>query len=105
MPNFLAVRAGAWFQTSSIDPRYVHIDYIPAERLALTVGATVRLSKIDIQAGYGHVFFRSIDNHGNGWIRGLSPSPQTGDRTNYGVNGGKLTASTNIASLGFVGRF
>ncbi|MFO0659855.1 MAG: outer membrane protein transport protein [Polyangiaceae bacterium] len=105
LPDRLAVRAGSWFQSSAVDPRYVHVDFVPAQRLALTVGATVRVSIVDIQVGYGHVFFRSIDNHGNGWLKGLSASKADGYRTDYAVNGGKLTASTNVASLGFVGRF
>jgi long-chain fatty acid transport protein len=113
----LSVRGGVWYQSSAIDPQYLHLDFIPAQRLGLTLGGTVRLGPVDVQAGFAHVFASTIDNGGNGSIYGLSgqagstnatsplcPAGQP-NRSECAVNGGKLTTVTNIASLGAVYRF
>lgn len=103
--DLLAVRAGVWYQTSSIDPRYLHVDYVPSQRVALAAGATVRVSIVDIQAGFAHTFFQSVDNNGNGWIKGLTPVESQGYRSPYAVNGGRVSAHSNIISFGAVARW
>jgi hypothetical protein len=103
LPDRLALRAGAWFQTSSIDPKYVHVDFFPTQRVGLSGGATVRFSPVDVQVGYQHVFMKDVDNKGDGRILGLTGSGN--NLSTYAVNGGKLTGSANIFSIGAVARF
>lgn len=107
LPEQLAVRAGAFFQTSSIDPKYMNIDFVAAQRIGLTVGATYRLGPVDIQGGYGHIFFKTIDNGGEGELKG-----RTGDvtstppnRSTFPINGGKISAVANVFTVGVVPRF
>ncbi|MCC6647829.1 MAG: outer membrane protein transport protein [Polyangiaceae bacterium] len=110
LPAKLAVRAGAWFQTSAVREEYLHMDFVPSQRIGLTVGGTFRAGPVDIQAGYQHVMVGSVDNHGNGQIRGLVAGRTVTDsdqefRSPYGVNGGKLTQSIDVFSIGGVYRF
>lgn len=110
LPSRLALRAGTWFQTSSMRDEYLHMDFVPSQRLGLTVGGTFRAGPVDLQLGFQHVFVKSIDNGGNGKIRGLVAGKSvTGSdqefRSPYGVNGGKLTQQLNALSIGAVYRF
>jgi long-chain fatty acid transport protein len=101
--DLLAVRAGAWFQSSAIDPKYVYVDFFPTQRVGLTGGATVRVKPVDIQVGYQHIFMASVDNKGDGQVKALTGTG-TGQSA-FGINGGKLTGSANVFSIGAVARF
>ena len=117
----LAIRAGGWFQSSSMDAKYLHIDFLPTQRIALTAGGTVRIGPVDVQLGFAHVFSATLDNGGNGGIFALSGQsgstnavssakpgfcpPSSNNRSECAINGGRLTSSINIASLGVVYRF
>lgn len=101
----LAVRAGAWYQSSSLDPAYIYPDFFPTERLGLTVGTTVRVKPVDIQLGYQHIFMKDQDNKGEGAIRGLSGSAQSGNLTPTAINGGRMSGAANVFSVGAVARF
>ena len=121
MPDKLSIRGGVWYQSSAVDPKYLHLDFIPTQRLGLTVGGSVRLGPVDIQVGYAHVFASTLDNGGNGAINGLSGQAgstnkistdgppicpaSAPNRSECAVNGGRLTSVTNVASLGAVYRF
>jgi long-chain fatty acid transport protein len=107
IPSRLAVRAGGWYQSSSIDPKYMHLDFISPQRIGVMVGGTVRLASFDVQFGYGHIFAQTIDNGGDGGIKALSGQADSSppNRSTYAVNGGKITSSTNIVSLGVVYRW
>jgi long-subunit fatty acid transport protein len=107
LPDQLAIHAGSWFQSSSIQPRYVHLDFLPSQRLGLAMGATYRIKGLDISAGYSHIFFQPINNRGNGAIRGLTGQANSNpaNRTDFAVNGGRVSASSNIVTLGAMYRF
>jgi long-chain fatty acid transport protein len=104
IPGMLSFRAGGWLQTASAQADYLHPDFVSTFRGGFSVGGTVRIiDALDIQLGYGHVFYSSLDNGGSGKIDGLVVD--NGFLTKYPVNGGKLTASLDVISLGFVYRF
>lgn len=108
IPQRLALRAGAWFQSAFVDARDMHLDFIGAQRLGLTAGGTVRLGPADIQVGYGHIFFKTLDNGGQGTIRATGTGKSTDNiegRSDYAVNGGKIKAKADIVSLGVVVRW
>lgn len=111
LPSRLALRGGAWFQTANVEAKDMHLDFIGAQRLGLTAGATVRVGPVDVQAGYGHIFFKTLDNGGNGDLRATtgSATPQVAGtpafRSDYSINGGQIKAKADIVSLGLVARW
>jgi long-subunit fatty acid transport protein len=110
LPNQLAVRAGGFFQTEAQDPKYLHLDYVPSQMVGVDAGLTVRISgKLDLMAAYGHVFYKGLDNHGQGEIKALcgiadcgTPSTPASSpfRSPQSVNGGSNSSVVNIASIG-----
>ncbi len=103
IPNTFAVRAGGFFETEAQDPKYLHIDYVPSQMFGLNAGATVRFGTLDVMAAYGHVFFKGLDNGGDGMTKGLAGTTSaTGEdyRTEAAVNGGSNSSSVNVVSLG-----
>lgn len=105
IPGFLAARAGAWFETNGQDPEYLNPDFHNGYRVGVNAGATVRLGRFDVSVAYQHTFFETLDNGGNGAVKGLSGDATTGYRTVHSVNGGKLTSSLDEVSLGATFRF
>lgn len=105
LPGKLAVRAGGWFEPSTQRPEDLNVTVVASQRIGVAGGLTYRLGKFDLEGGYMHVFFETQDNGGNGRIRALSGAATTNYRSPYAVNGGKLTASANIVSLGATMRF
>lgn len=128
MPNQLAVRAGAYFQTSGVDPAYLSIDFAPTQQFGAYVGGTYRISNFDVSLGLGHVFYATLNNNGNGSVFGLladNPTPANpstseapGLCASAGLqsptvpyrmcgpqNGGVLTQSLNVVSLGVTKHF
>lgn len=108
LPGQLALRAGGWFQTSSMRKEYLHVDFVPMQRIGLALGGTYRLGPVDIQAGYSHVFFTPLDNGGDGAIKALTGDANAkpvANRSDYAINGGKLTSSINVFSIGGVLRW
>jgi len=113
LPEKLGVRVGGFFQTSSQDPAYLQVDFLPSMMFGAYLGGTYRLSKTaDIAIGYGHVFLAGLDNNGKGAVYGLvaqekwspaicSESPPGPDyRTCHAVNSGKVTGGYDMFSLG-----
>ena len=113
IPDLLGIRVGAFYQTSSLDPQYVGIDFLPSSMFGLYLGGTIRLSKlVDLAAGFGHVFVNPVDNNGDGRVHGLlaqdqwttdlcpGAGPATAGRTCNPVNGGKATMGYNMGSIG-----
>jgi long-chain fatty acid transport protein len=129
LPDRLALRAGAFFETSAADPQYQSIDFDAAQRIGFAVGGTYRIKvgasrerAIDLMLGYGHVFFGTLDNsdpNAQG-LSGLAGSPcnpaadpagptcPPGNlkyRTNWPVNLGTITSSINVINVGAAYRF
>lgn len=104
LPNKLALRAGAWFQSANVEAKDMHLDFIGAQRLGLTAGGTVRLGPVDVQVGYGHIFFKTLDNNGDGTLKAITGSAPN-FRSDFAVNGGRIKAKADIVSLGLVARW
>ena len=104
LPNKLALRAGGFFETEAQDPQYLHIDYVPSQMFGLNAGATMRFGALDLMLAYGHVFFKGLDNGGDGKIHGLAGGASNlGNedyRTEVVVNGGSNSSVVNVVSLG-----
>ncbi|MDB5220637.1 MAG: hypothetical protein JWO86_8564 [Myxococcaceae bacterium] len=127
----LALRGGAFFETSAANPQYQNIDFAGSSRFGLAAGATYRYrfgqgektSALEFMVGYGHVFFaeqsRTDPNaSGTNALAGTScnmssaiPGTQTCDdgsqryRTKWPVNLGTITNSVNVINVGVAYRF
>lgn len=127
----LALRGGAFFETSAADPQYQNIDFAASSRFGLAAGATYRYrfgqgdktNALEFMVGYGHVFFaeqsRTDPNaSGSNALAGTScnksnpiPGTQTCDdgsqryRTKWPVNLGTITNSVNVINVGVAYRF
>lgn len=99
LPDLLALRAGAFFESSAANAQQVQIDFQPSERVGLGAGATVRLGPVDLSVAYQHTFFGAIDNDGTGTLHAISGDRSTGERSRQVVNGGRATAA--LDELGF----
>jgi long-chain fatty acid transport protein len=134
LPDQLAVRAGAFFETPAADTTYQNIDFDSANRIGFALGAQYRIkfsetkgNALDVMLGYGHVFFGTLTNNGPNGLPGLTgeqcaapptgggPRPQpdgtctvTGNqqyRTLWPVNLGTITSGINVFNVGASYRF
>lgn len=130
LPDRLAVRAGAFFETNGADPRYQALDFVATQRFGLALGGTYRVrlgegdrsSAIEIMVGYGHVFFadqsredRNADglraiagtscNNSTAVSADLCADGQPRYRTKWPVNLGTITNSLNVLNVGLAYRF
>ncbi|MCS6898786.1 MAG: outer membrane protein transport protein [Myxococcales bacterium] len=104
LPNKFALRAGAWYQSAFVEAKDMHLDFIGAQRLGLTAGGTFRAGPVDLQMGYGHIFFKTLDNGGQGQLKAITGSAPN-FRSDIPVNGGRIKAKADIVSLGLVARW
>lgn len=131
LPDKLALRAGAYYETSALRDQYQHIDFSPTERIGVALGATYRIrfgdatrsQALELMLGYGHTFFGDATREdraatGIGALAG-TPCPDnaiaTGPRgcsdgtqryrTRWPVNLGTITSSLNVINVGAAYRF
>jgi long-subunit fatty acid transport protein len=124
VPDTLALRAGAFFETQAANSVYQNIDFDGAARIGLALGMTYRVHlgsekhrALDLMLGYGHVFFGTLhddDPHGAGLgalagtqcLNGASGGPSTCQngaqpyRTPWPVNLGTITSSIDVVNVG-----
>lgn len=128
LPDQLAFRAGAFFETAAVDSQYQNIDFIASDRIGFALGAQYRIkfsetkgNALDIMAGYGHVFFGTLTNNGPNGLNALSgeqcaggSAPQAGGTCSNGntqyrslwpVNLGTITSAINVVNVGASYRF
>lgn len=100
IPDLIAVRAGGFFESKAVADADLSLDFHQGFKAGVGGGATVRLGRFDVTAGYQHTFFGALDNGGNGNAKGLSGDPSKDFRTDFAVNGGRVTASLDEVALG-----
>ncbi len=122
LPNQLAVRAGAFFETQAANPVYQDIDFDAAQRYGFALGGTFRIPvrdrSLDLMVAYGHVFFGTLQNNGPKGLSALAGTycssgtdpagttatcPATGTqkyRTDWPANLGTITSSINVINVG-----
>ena len=134
LPDRLALRAGAFFESSAANPQYQNIDFAPSTRFGLALGGTYRIrlgegektSALELMLGYGHVFFaeqsRTDPNaSGTNGLAGTSCNGHNGNaaipgtqtctngsqryRTEWPVNLGTITNALNVINVGVAYRF
>lgn len=130
LPDQLALRAGAFYETSAANAPYQSLDFAAGWRLGLSLGATYRIkvghgdkpSAFEIMLGYGHIFVGTLernDPNADG-LRGLAgTSCNASDpidantckdgnpryRTKWPVNLGTITNTVNVLNVGVAYRF
>jgi long-chain fatty acid transport protein len=132
LPDQLAVRAGAFAETSGQDQQYQSVDFAGAARLGFALGGTYRIrfskeksrtSALEIKLGYGHIFFAKQDQgaqdrnaSGLPALAGVACNPATSPgapcasgtdryRTIWPVNLGTIWNSVNTFNVGVAYRF
>jgi long-chain fatty acid transport protein len=131
VPEKVAVRAGAFFESSAANPALQNIDFAPSSRFGLSLGGTYRLrlgegeksSALELMLGLSHVFYAKqnrTDPHASGspGLAGTScnagtpvPGTQTCEdgstryRTKWPVNLGTITNAINVINVGVAYRF
>ncbi len=130
LPDQLALRAGAFWESQGQDPTYQTLDFTPAARLGVAGGGTYRFRldrektrAIEVSLGFMHVFYANTvnDNPNNDGLHGLAGSAcnpagnsRPGDtcsdgkqkyRTNWPVNLGTITNALNVINVGAAYRF
>ncbi len=127
LPDQLALRAGAFFETQAANSVYQNIDFDGADRFGVAAGGTYRVRlgsekqhALDFMAGYGHVFFGTLSNNNpngqglpgltgiscvTGQIPGPCPNGEQRYRTLWPVNLGTITSSINVINVGVSYKF
>jgi long-subunit fatty acid transport protein len=124
LPDQLALRAGAFFETQAANSVYQNIDFDGADRFGIAAGGTYRIRlgsekqhALDLMAGYGHVFFGTLSNNnpnaqglpaltGTACLNNGNPNVTTCPggvqpyRTPWPVNLGTITSSINVINVG-----
>lgn len=83
LPDQLAFRAGAFFESPAVNSTYQNIDFDAAQRIGFSLGAQYRIkfgessgpgkgNALDLMLGYGHVFFGTLTNNGPNGVNALS---------------------------------
>ncbi|MBM4361913.1 MAG: hypothetical protein FJ104_04480 [Deltaproteobacteria bacterium] len=131
LPEKLGLRLGTWFESAAARDDYLHVTPVPAARGGFGGGVVVRQDRLDVQLGYQRHWSATMDNQGEGSLPGNAgvlepcagqgcPAPGTGTeppfqvgkapvdqqfRTFQAVNGGRVTQSAHVVTLGAVLRF
>jgi long-subunit fatty acid transport protein len=105
MPNQLGLRAGTWLESSATKKQYLNPTNVAALRGGVGGGVVYRVAMVDLEAGYQHIWSAGLDNGGNGATRAIAGTGSPDNRSYHAINGGKVTQSANVVSLGAVARF
>jgi long-chain fatty acid transport protein len=112
LPDKLAIRAGGWFESQSVDPAYATIFPVGATRWGFGGGIVLRQDFIDFSIGYQRHLSAGQNNNGDGKMliavgTGYDVPPfNTGNpapnqfRSKHAVNGGHFTESAHAFTLG-----
>jgi long-chain fatty acid transport protein len=124
LPDQLALRAGAFFESQAANSVYQNLDFDAAQRIGFALGGTYRVHfgerSLDLMLAYGHVFFGDLTNDkanatglsalaGSPCSMGTDPPgttatcPATGTqkyRTDWPANLGTITSSINVVNVG-----
>jgi hypothetical protein len=118
----LALLAGTWFESQAADDKYLNTSPVPAMRGGYGGGLIIRQTPIDFVIGYQRHWAKELDNGGLGASRansgkligdlnganefriGQQPADQQFRSTQF-INGGRLTQSAHVFTMGVVWRF
>lgn len=97
IPALLALRAGLGFETSAVPAKNMNIDYWPVQKVALSLGATLKLATWRLSVAYAHVFNETVNTPvGQGRVQEVVAIRQDSADA---VNEGRYTSQVNVVSL------
>ncbi len=127
IPDKLGIRAGTWFESQSMDPKWLTISMVGGQRGGFGGGVVFRQDFIDISIGYQYHWNAGLDNGGQGAMRsvvgqlstsgmqqpfntnlnppGSNAATYTQFRSAQTVNDGRVTQSAHAFTLGGTVRF
>ncbi len=131
LPDRLALRGGAYYETNGQDPQYQNIDFAGASRFGLALGTTLRFrmgkepasGALELMLGFMHVFVADQANTdpkaaGLPALAGTACNPSSNEkagdlcsngapkyRTNWPVNLGTITNAINVLNVGAAYKF
>ncbi|MBM4361282.1 MAG: hypothetical protein FJ104_01285 [Deltaproteobacteria bacterium] len=118
-----ALRAGGWMETRSQEPEFLTMFPVGAARWGFGGGVVLRQDFLDVSVGYQRHMSSGLDNGGNGGTlanvgtrgggsfnvnddpAGVSAQDRTQFRSERFINGGQVTQSAHVFSLGGTVRF
>lgn len=95
------VRAGVSYESSAVPNDYLHVLTIDSDKVSASLGVSVQIGKVRLDAAYGHVFFvdRTVDPR-NAKIAQVAPvTSNPPEYPNY-INGGSYSMRGDIVGLG-----
>jgi long-chain fatty acid transport protein len=128
IPDKLGIRAGTWYESQSVDPKWLSIAIVGGQRGGFGGGLVFRQDFIDISIGYQYHWSSGLDNGGQGAMRavvgqlstggtqnqpfntnldpaGATAATRTQFRSAQTVNDGRMTQSAHAFTLGGTVRF
>jgi long-chain fatty acid transport protein len=105
IPNFLAVRAGGFFESKGQRDELLNLDFHMGYKAGISFGGTVRVGPADLHLAYQHVFYGTLDNGGRGALKALSGDATTNFRSQQPVNGGSFSQSLDEIAAGATFRY
>jgi len=60
LPEVIAARLGVAFETSGVDATFAQTDFLPARRVSVHGGLTLRAGPVDVSLAYMHVFQEDV---------------------------------------------
>lgn len=113
-----ALLLGGWYETRAADDAYLNTSPVPAARGGFGGGIMLRQAPLDFVIGYQRHWSQEMDNNGDGATRANAGVHTSGDpfligaqpadrqfRTTQFINGGRLTQSADVFTMGAVMRF
>jgi long-subunit fatty acid transport protein len=97
----LYVRAGYLYESSATPDAYANVLTPDGQKNMVTAGLGVKLGKVRLDAGYGHIFYpdRTVTNSNTGQLNPIQPNLLVP------VGNGRYTIDADVVSLGLETRF
>ncbi|TPV96499.1 MAG: hypothetical protein B7733_04410 [Myxococcales bacterium FL481] len=120
VPGWLTLRAGAGYESPSVDPAYMHVDFFGGHQVFGAVGASVMIGPVELALSYGYRRQAAVEvSEGRGrvyqevpgsWCEPPYDDAQSCHPAYLGqpspvINGGRYQAQTHTAELDVLYRF
>ena len=95
------VRAGVSYESSAVPTEYLHVLTMDSDKVSASVGVSLHLGKVRLDAVYAHVFLldRTVDS-ATAKIAQVSPVTANPPANPDYVNGGNYSSRADIVGLG-----
>jgi long-chain fatty acid transport protein len=113
LPDKLALRAGAFLETSAASVQFQNIDFMSGRRIGFALGGTYRIhlseepkaNAVELSFGYGHMFVSDLSNTNPSAPGLLALQGTVPYHTAWAANLGTISNSLNVFNVGASYRF